>query len=147
MRFAYPIEIRAMTADEGGGFLVQFLDWQGGAVTQGRDMAEALANARDCLEEMIASCIRRRDAIPEPSRAGNRLVVEPEAGLALKAALWLALWDQGITVGELARRMGGLTEVQAERLLNPRLKARPELIHKGLTTLGKRLVVELEDAA
>jgi antitoxin HicB len=147
MRFAYPIEIRAMTADEGGGFLVEFPDWWGGAVTDGADMAEARANARDCLEEMIAYCIRRREPIPKPSRAGNRLVVEPEAGLALKAALWLTLRDQGITVGELARRMGGLTEAEAERLLNPRLKARPELIHKGLTVLGKRVVVELEDAA
>ena len=116
-------------------------------MTDGPDMAEALANARDCLEEMIPFCIRRREAIPEPSRAGKRLVVEPEAGLALKAALWLALQDQGISASDLARRLGDLSEAQAERLLNPRLKARTELIHKCLTALGKRVVVELEDAA
>ena len=147
MRFAYPIEVRTMTADEGGGFLVEFPDWWGGAVTEGADMAEALANARDCREEMIAFCIRRREPIPEPSRAGNRLVVEPEAGLALKAALWLALRDQGISAGELARWLDDFSEAQTERLLNPRLKARTELIHKCLTALGKRVTAELEDAA
>lgn len=146
MRFAYPIEVRAMAPDEGGGFLVEFPDW-GGAVTDGRDMAEALVNARDCLEEMIAYRLRRREPIPEPSPAGNRRLVEPEAGLALKAALWLALQGQGVTLDELARRLGDLSEAQADRLLNPRLKAQPELIHRSLAALGKRVVVELEDAA
>lgn len=146
MRFAYPIEVRAMSAEEGGGFLVEFPDW-GSAVTDGADTAEALANARDCLEEMIADRIRRREPIPEPSPPGNRPVVEPEAGLALKAALWLALREQKATLGELAQKMGDLTEEQAHRLLNPRLRARPELIHRALALLGKRVVVELEDAA
>ena len=113
-----------MTADEGGGFLIEFPNWWGGAVTEGVDIAETLANARDCLEEMIAFCTRRREPTREPSRAGNRLVVEPKAGLALKAALWLASRDQGISAGELARRLGDLSEAQAERLLNPRPKAR-----------------------
>lgn len=146
MRFAYPIEVRAMTPDEGGGFLVEFPDW-GGAVTDGRDMDEAIFNAHDCLEEMIAYCLRRKLPIPEPSPAGNRRLIEPEAGLALKAALWLALQEQGIALSELARRLGDISEMQVERLLNPRLKAHSELIHRSLAALGKRVVIELEDAA
>ena len=146
MRFAYPIELRVMTPEEGGGFLVEFPDWDS-AVTDGAHVAEALANARDCLEEMIADRIRRRELIPEPSPAGNRPMVEPEAGLALQAALWLALKEQNTTLGELAQRLGDLTEEQVHQLLNPRRRARPELIHRALAALGKRVVVELEDAA
>lgn len=146
MRFVYPIDIRAMTADEGGGFLIEFPDWDR-AVTDGRDLTEAMLNARDCLEEMIAYRIRAREVIPAPSPAGNRPLVEPEAGLALKAALWLALLERGLSPGELARRLGDLSEEQVDRLLNPRLKTRAETIHKGLAALGKRVVVELEDAA
>jgi antitoxin HicB len=146
MRFAYPIVITPMSAEDGGGLLVEFPDW-GPAYTDGVDMAEALANARDCLEEMIAYHIRKREPIPLPSPAGNRRMVEPEAGLALKAALWLAMQEQGVTAADLAKRLDGQSEEQVERLLNPRLKARPELIHAALAALGKRIVVELEDAA
>ena len=54
MRFAYPIELEELPVDEGGGLLVRFPDWND-AVTDGADLAEALENARDCLEEMIAA--------------------------------------------------------------------------------------------
>lgn len=146
MRFAYPIEIERMTEEDGGIWLVTFPDWNN-AVTDGEDIPEAMANARDCLEEMIAYSIRRHLPIPAPSPPGNRPLVEPEAGLALKAALWRAMHEQGVTAADLARRLGDLSEAQVERLLNPRLMARPEPIHRCLALLGKRVVVELEDAA
>jgi antitoxin HicB len=146
MRFAYPIELSRMTEEDGGIWLVTFPDWNN-AVTDGDDIPEALANARDCLEEMIAYHIRKREPISAPSPAGNRRMVEPEAGLALKAALWLGMQEQGVTAAGLASRLENVSEEQVERLLNPRLKARPELIHRALAALGKRIVVELEDAA
>jgi antitoxin HicB len=146
MRFVYPIEIERMTEEDGGAWLVTFPDWNN-AVTDGEDIPEAMANARDCLEEMIAYTIRRRLPIPLPGPPGNRPVVEPEAGLALKAALWLAMRSRDVTPADLAQRLGDLSAEQVERLLNPRMKARPELIHRCLALLGKRVVVELEDAA
>lgn len=146
MRFLYPIELEELSAEDGGGLLVRFPDWDD-AVTHGDDLAEALANAEDCLEELIAHRINRRHEFPEMSPADGRHLVGPGPDIALKAALWLAMREQGVTSADLARRVGELTEQQVERLLNPRLKARPELIHKCLAALGKRVVVELEDAA
>jgi predicted RNase H-like HicB family nuclease len=60
MRFVFPIEVEDMTAEDGGGLLVRFPDWWGGTVTDGADLSEALANARDCLGEMIAHIINKR---------------------------------------------------------------------------------------
>jgi antitoxin HicB len=146
MRFAYPIDVRAMSPEEGGIVLVEFPDWNH-AVTDGGDMVEALENARDCLEELIADRINRRESIPEPSPAGNRAVVGPEPGLALKAALWLGLRERGDTTADLANRLGDVSDQQVRRLLDPRLRTRPEAIHKALAALGKRVVVEVLDAA
>lgn len=146
MRFAYPIEIRAMTEEEGGGYLVEFPDWNG-AVTDGADVAEALENARDCLDEMIAYHIRRRLPFPVPSAPGNRRLVTPEAGIALKAALWLGLCEHGMDADGLAARLGDVSARDIDRLLNPRLKTHPEPIQRALAALGKRVMVELADAA
>jgi antitoxin HicB len=146
MRLAYPIDVRAMTAEEGCGYLVEFPDWDG-AVTDGEDMAEALENARDCLDELLADRVRRRAPIPRPSPGGNRRLVGPEAGMALKAALWIGLHENGVGATELADMLGDMTEDEVQRLLNPRLRARTERIHRALATLGKRVVVEVEDAA
>jgi antitoxin HicB len=146
MRLTYPIEIRAMTEEEGGGYLVEFPDWDG-AVTDGVDIAEAMENARDCLDELLAYRIRQRIPIPTPSPAGNRRLVAPEAGIALKAALWLGLCENGMATEGLAARLGDLSDRDVDRLLNPRLKTRPESIQRALAVLGKRVTVELEDAA
>ncbi len=101
MRFAYPVEIRTMTEDEGGGFLVEFPDWNG-AVTDGADLDEAMENARDCLDELLAYHIRKRLPFPSPSAAGNRRLIAPEAGIALKAAFWLGLYEHGMDAEALA---------------------------------------------
>ena len=146
MRLAYPVEISAMTVEEGGGFLVEFPDWNG-AVTEGDDMAAALENARDCVEELIADRIRRGEPIPRPSPAGNRVLIGPEAGIALKAALWVGLREQGLGTFELAAMLGDMSDTEVRRLLDPRLKARTEPIHRALAALGKRVVVEVRDAA
>ena len=146
MRFAYPVEIRTMTEDEGGGFLVEFPDWNG-AVTDGADLDEAMENARDCLDELLAYHIRKRLPFPSPSAAGNRRLIAPEAGIALKAAFWLGLYEHGMDAEALAERLGDVSSHDIDRLLNPRLKTHPEPIQRALAALGKRVVVELADAA
>jgi len=146
MRFAYPIEIRAMTEEEGGGFLVEFPDWNG-AVTDGADIDEAMENARDCLDELLAYYIRKRLPFPTPSAAGNRRLIAPEAGIALKAALWLGLYEHGMDPQALAEWLGDVRSRDIDRLLNPRLKTHPESIQRALAALGKRVMFELQDAA
>ena len=146
MRFDYPIEVRLMTPEEGGRFLVQFPNWEN-AVTEGDDLAEALFNAVDCLEEMIANRINRREGFPEPSPAHGRRVVGPGSQIGAKAALRLELREQDVSQNELARRLGHDSTLQVRRLLDPRHASRLELIDAALAALGKRLVVELADVA
>ncbi|HYZ25760.1 MAG TPA: hypothetical protein VE597_02530 [Geminicoccaceae bacterium] len=145
MRFDYPIEINPLTPEDGGGLLVSFPDWH--AVTDGDDLAEAMAAAVDCLEEMIANRINRREDIPRPSPAGGRRTIGPGGQIAAKAALWLALREQDVSLNELARRLGHDSTLQVRRLLDPRHASRLELIDAALAALGKRLVVELADVA
>ena len=56
-------------------------------MTEGENLPEALDNARDCLETMIAYSIRKNQDIPVPSPLRGRRVIMPETNLALKAAL------------------------------------------------------------
>jgi predicted RNase H-like HicB family nuclease len=63
-QFIYPIQL---TPDEkDGGFVVQFVDFPE-AITQGEDMADALAAASDCLEEAVVNRIVMGLHIPKPS--------------------------------------------------------------------------------
>jgi antitoxin HicB len=145
MRFDYPIELEPLTSQDGGGLLIRFPDWR--AVTDGDDLAEAMANAIDCLEEMIANRINRRQDIPRPSPAQGRRTIGPGGQIASKAALWLALREQGVSLNDLARRLGHDSTLQVRRLLDPRHASRLELIDVALAALGKRLIVELADVA
>jgi antitoxin HicB len=146
LRLAYPIELTLMSEEDGGVWLVTFPDWNN-AVTDGEDPAEAMTNAVDCLETMIDYCLRKRLAIPDPSPAHGRRLVVPESDLATKAVLWRAFQASGLSEADLADRLGLAPEQVHKRLFHPRARTRPELIHRALAALGKRIVVELEDAA
>src|SRR5215217_2267067 len=103
MRFEYPIEIEGSSPADGGGLMVTIPDWND-AVTHGEDLKDALVNARDCLEELIADRINRREGFPMPSPICGRRLVSPEARLALKAGVWLAMREQDISFDELHAR-------------------------------------------
>jgi antitoxin HicB len=147
MRFDYPITIEPMTPEDGGGFLVTFPDWWNGVVTDGDTATEALANAKDCLEELIAYCILKREDIPSPSPPRGRRLVSPEIRLALKAGVWLAMYEREVGFSELARRLALPSAAEAEKLLDPRRRTRPELLEAAAAALGKRVALELQDAA
>lgn len=140
--FAYP----AFLSREPDGFVVTFRDVPE-AITQGDDLAGALAEAADALEEAVAGRVRRGDVIPEPSRlrGGEHLVPVP-AQTAAKAALYLALGEAGITKAQLAARLG-CDEREVRRLLDPRHLSKLPRIQRALATLGKRLALRLEDEA
>lgn len=146
MRLAYPIELTLMPPEDGGRWLVTFPDWNG-AVTEGDDPAEAMVNAVDCLETMIDYCLRKGLDIPAPGPARGRKLVTPDSDLATKAALWRAFRESGLTEGDFAAQLGLAPDQLHKRLFHPRARPRPELIGKAAAALGKRLVVELEDAA
>lgn len=146
MRFDFPVELRRMTSEEGSGILVEFSDWNN-AATSGKDLAEALDNARDCLGELIADRINRRQAFPIPSPAGSRRLIGPEFRLALKAGIWLAMREQGTSFADLAARLQLPSAEAAEKLIDPRRRTRPELLEAAAAALGKRVTLDLQDAA
>ncbi len=144
MQFVYPATLTPDEAD--GGFVVTFRDWPE-AITQGDMWETALSEATDCLEEAVAARIADGREIPLPSStlAGEYGVSVP-IQMALKAALYLAMREAAVDKSELARRLG-VHENETQRLLDPRHTSKAEALERALFSVGRRLAVELREAA
>ncbi len=141
-RFVYPIRL---SHDEDGRVLVEFPDFSFGA-TDGADVEDAIVQARDCLEELLAFCIDDGLDIPEPSRAGGDWVttVAPGPVIAAKAALYEAVRAAKITKVGLAARLG-MDEKDVRRMLDPRHATKIATLDRALDALGKRLEITVGD--
>jgi antitoxin HicB len=117
------------------------------ALTDGKNLAEALKEAADCLGVALASRMVLKEAIPAPClpRRGQPLVSVP-LYLAPKVALYIAMREQGISNSELARRLR-CTETVVRRMLDPKHNSKPEGLQAALEAVGKRLLVAVDDAA
>ncbi len=141
--FVYPAKL---TPEKGGGFTVQFPDLPE-AITSGKNRADALLQAADCLEEAVAGRIADGLDVPVPRVARRKHIqVTLPAPMAAKAALYLAIQEAGLTNSELGRKLG-LDEKEIRRILDPRHATRLARIQTVLDFLGKRLVVSLESSA
>ncbi len=140
---AYPARF---TAGRDGRILVEFIDLPRVA-TDGADEREAMEEAIDALGSDLSIRLSRREDIPVPSlvRRGCRLVPVP-LWLAPKLALHLAMRDQRISNSELARRLG-VHERVIRRMLDPQHATKAEKIQGALAALGKRMTVDVRDAA
>ncbi|MFH1933327.1 MAG: type II toxin-antitoxin system HicB family antitoxin [Pseudomonadota bacterium] len=142
-KFTYPANIKP---DEGGFFLVTFPDISFGA-TDGESLKEALAEAEDCLEEAIAVCIVDGLAIPEASTVKKGQYAIPlSAQMSAKAALYIAVREEGISKSELARRLC-VDEKEIRRMLSPKHQTKLQRIEQALSLLGRRLIISLKKAA
>ncbi len=141
--FWYPA---TLTPEPRGHFTVTFPDFPE-AITSGRDLADALSQAADCLQEAIAGRIVRKEQIPSPSRlkSGQRRV-RVALYLAPKLALYLAMRQQHVSNTELARRLN-CSETVVRRMLTPKHDSKPENLQAALQALGKQFVVAVENAA
>ena len=136
----------AIERGEDGRHVVSFPDFGWGA-TDGATRDEALAEARDLLRELIAATMREGGALPEPSPAdGRRPVVVPPVQIALKAALYEAWREAGISQRRLARDLD-VAESEVRRMLNPDHATKVATIDRALRRLGKRLTVSVGEAA
>jgi len=147
-----------LTPDDNGTLLVTCPDLP--EVTSfGSDKADALRHARDAIEEAIAARIATRADIPLPSALRRRQKAKAAAKgapttarvvlptqTALKAMLHRAMRAQNLRKADLERRLG-LHGPQIDRLLNPRHASRLDQIEAALAAVGKRLVVDVEEAA
>ncbi len=117
------------------------------AHTAGNDEAQALARVPDALETALAIYVDERRDLPRPARPrkGQRAVTLPPMAAA-KLAIYQAMRDQGVTQVALARRLG-CDPKDVRRLLDLMHRSRLDRLEAALAALGKRLVVEVRDAA
>jgi len=141
LRFVYPAKLTADRKD--GGYTVTFRDVPE-AITQGDDVPEALSEAEGALQAAIEGRIEDELDIPKPSSAkrGEEPVATPIT-TALKAAVYIALRDEGVSKSELARRMN-IDEKEARRLLDPKHQSKVAALERALTALGRRARVEID---
>lgn len=138
----YPVEL---TPDDNDTLLVTFPDVPE-AVTFGEDEPEALLMAEDALLVMLSAYIDDRQRIPEPSPLNGRPGVALKVAASAKIALHNAMLAAGKRKADLARMLN-LTAIQIDHLLSLHHKSRIEQIETALAALGKRLIVEMREAA
>lgn len=139
--FAYP----ATLFPDAPGFRTTFEDFVSG-VTHGATRQEALAHAADLLETMVSYRIAKGLDLPRASPARGRPIVRLAPLSAAKAGLYMAMREAGVGKAKLARRLGW-TRTSVARLLDLRYHSRMEHVDRALAALGKRLAVEVRDAA
>ena len=139
-QFTYSVKLTPDKDD--GGYVVTCRDLPE-VITQGDTIDEALVEAADCLEEAIAARIDDAKEIPSPSAAkrGERAVSVPPS-MALKAAVYLAVREAGISNSEFARRMR-LDEKEARRILDPHHPTKLPRIEEALSVLGRHVKLAL----
>jgi antitoxin HicB len=139
--FVYPAKF---TPDEkDAGFVVTFPDLPE-AITQGEGVSDAAAEAADCLEEAIANRIAMNLPIPEPSPVGEyQHAIALPAQMAAKASLYLAIREENLSDGELAKRLH-CDEKAVRHLLDPLHPSKLQRIESALAAMGRQLVVGVQ---
>jgi antitoxin HicB len=134
----YPVQLD----EEDGGYVVTLPDIPYGA-TQGDDLAEALAQAEDFLEEAVLGMMAHGEDVPLPSPAKGRPTVALPALTAAKLEAYRAMRAAGLNKKQLAERLGWQPS-QVTRLFDGRHASRLDQIEAALRVLGRRLVVSSE---
>lgn len=117
------------------------------AHTVGGDERAALARAPDALETALAIYVDERRDLPRPRRPRKgQLTVPLPPMAAAKLAIYQAMREKGVSQVELARRLG-CDPKDIRRLLDIMHRSRLDRLEAALAALGKRLVVEILDAA
>jgi antitoxin HicB len=138
LRFTYPVKLTRERKH--GGYVVACRDLPE-AITQGDTLEHALSEAEGALQAAIEGRIEDGLDIPAPTRPkrGERMVPAPIT-TALKAAVYLAMREQGVSKSELARRLD-VDEKEARRILDPHHRTRVPALERALAVLGRRVEV------
>lgn len=86
-KIKYPFEVRHLTEEEGGGYLVSFPDLPG-CISDGETIEEAIQNGIDAMNSWLKTAKEYGDAIPEPgsSQASGRFVQRIPKSLHVRLA-------------------------------------------------------------
>ena len=68
-RIDYPFEIRPLSAEEGGGFLISYPDFSE-CISDGETVEEAITNGHDALASTIAALEAKGFPVPAPNSGG-----------------------------------------------------------------------------
>jgi antitoxin HicB len=68
-RVVYPFEVRPLSAEEGGGFLISYPDFSD-CISDGETVEEALTNGKDALKATIAALKAKELPVPAPNGGG-----------------------------------------------------------------------------
>jgi antitoxin HicB len=131
--------------DDNGTLLVTCLDLPD-VTTFGDNTEDAVQRAVDAIEEALASRIAHHEDIPTPSPEPDRRAVSLAPLILAKVELYRAVRACGMSKAELGRRLGWYAP-QVDRLFDLRHRSNIEHIDQALRTIGKRLVVSVQDAA
>jgi len=138
----YPVTLKR---DTNGTILVSFLDVPE-AHTFGEDEAEALLRAVDALETALSLYVDDRRDIPRPSTPKRGKFVTLPALTEAKIALYAAMRSAGTGKAEMARRLNCHLP-QVDRLLDLMHASRLDQIEAAFRALGKRISIEVHEAA
>ena len=104
----YPFEIRALTAEEGGGYLITFPDLPG-CMSDGETIEEAIANGADAEAAWLQAARKWGDPIPKPGEGPSGKFVQ-RLPKSLHARLVARARQEGVSMNTL------VTAVLAEAL-------------------------------
>lgn len=127
------------TPDNNGTLLVTCPDIPE-LTTFGEDREEALLRAADALEEALAARMAARRDLPAPTEQPGLERVPLSAQTRLKAALYRAMRENGVSKAELARRLA-VHGPQMDRLLDLRHASRLDSLESALHVLGRRVEI------
>jgi antitoxin HicB len=96
----YPFEIRPLTEDEGGGFLISFPDFSE-CISDGETPEEAIRNGMDALKETIAALESRGLPVPEPGSGGMSGKFVQRVPKSLHARLAARAKQEGVSLNTL----------------------------------------------
>ena len=66
----YPFEIRPLSKEEGGGYMISFADFSE-CISDGETIAKAIENGMDALQETIAALESLNMPVPKPDSGGT----------------------------------------------------------------------------
>jgi antitoxin HicB len=140
--FRYPVKLSRDTNDT---ILVDVPDIPE-AHTFGDDREEALARAVDAIESALMIYIAERWEIPRPRPARRGEFVTLPALTEAKLALYTTMRAAKVGKAELARRLNCHLP-QVDRLLDLAHSSRLDQLEAAFRVLGKRLSVQILEAA
>ncbi len=148
IRFEYPVRVVAaekFTPRE-RGYVVLFADVPE-AHAQAESVRAALAKAPDALLAALGGYVELRRFLPTPSRPkrGQRVIAVPPLAAA-KLALYRAMQEARVSRVALGKKLG-VSEAAVRRLLDVDHRSHIGQVDAALAALGKRLFVEVADAA